>query len=174
MNAWSKKSNVLFQLAGREVGQVRIAREPGGHWSYLGTDLLLIQSDKPTLNLEGFSMSTPEAEFARVVRHLAGHALGFGHESLPQEVIARIDRPKAYAHFREAKGWDQHMEDETVLKPLNEHTSMFTSPSTASIMSYQLPGEVMQNGRAFLGGQDILDSDHHFAERVYPKSRYPY
>ena len=71
MNAWAKTANVQFtETAGK--GQVRIAREGGevgGYWSYLGTDILLIDKAKPTMNLEAFTMKTPESEFVRVVRH---------------------------------------------------------------------------------------------------------
>ena len=60
MNAWGQKANVKFaETSG--VGQVRIARleppeEEAGYWSYVGTDILEIDKDKPTMNLEGFTM----------------------------------------------------------------------------------------------------------------------
>ena len=58
---------------------MRIARidsgDQSGYWSYLGTDILSIAAGEPTMNLQEFSMDTPESEFHRVVRHETGHAL---------------------------------------------------------------------------------------------------
>src|SRR5205085_8576725 len=82
MNAWAKTANVRF-VQTKTDPQVRIAREggaDGGYWSYLGTDILQIDADQPTMNLEAFAMDTPESEFHRVVRHETGHTLGFPHE----------------------------------------------------------------------------------------------
>src|SRR5262249_43431971 len=74
MNAWAKTANVKFALTANAANaQVRIARveggPTGGYWSYLGTDILHIPKDEPTMNLEAFSMSTEESEYHRVVRH---------------------------------------------------------------------------------------------------------
>jgi hypothetical protein len=77
---------------------VRISRG-GGYWSYLGTDILLIPPSQQTMNLEGFTMNMPETEYRRVIRHEAGHTLGFPHEHMRKELIARIDREKAYDYF---------------------------------------------------------------------------
>lgn len=76
LNAWSETCGISF-VETRETGEVRISREGEGYWSYLGTDVLLIPRNRPTMNLERFSMSTPEQEYRRVVRHEAGHTLGF-------------------------------------------------------------------------------------------------
>src|SRR5687768_9523617 len=86
MNAWGEHANVQFSET-QGVGEVRIARldDPpnmAGYWSYLGTEILEIPEDQPTLNLEGFTMRKPESEFRRLVRHEAGHTLGFDHEHL--------------------------------------------------------------------------------------------
>ncbi|HYC90797.1 MAG TPA: hypothetical protein VEO54_16385 [Thermoanaerobaculia bacterium] len=54
LNAWSKTANVTFTET-RGTGKVRISRfdEPpdmAGYWSYLGTEILEIDSDQPTMN----------------------------------------------------------------------------------------------------------------------------
>jgi hypothetical protein len=73
MNAWNASCSINFVEAGRDA-MVRVARfdhpaELAGYWSYVGTQILGIEAGKPTLNLEGFTMRTQEAEFRRVVRH---------------------------------------------------------------------------------------------------------
>src|SRR5215475_15573217 len=107
MNAWGKTANVKFMQSSTSP-DVRIARvggAQGGYWSYLGTDVLSIPHAQQTMNLEAFTMSTPDSEFYRVVRHETGHTLGFPHEHMRSELVARIDPEKALAYFEETQGW---------------------------------------------------------------------
>lgn len=173
MNAWSKVIDISFALT-KGVGDVRISRGPGGYYSYLGTDIRLIPQDQQTMNLESFSMSTPDSEFYRVVRHETGHTLGFPHEHLRRELIARIDPQKAYPYFLQTQGWDKAMVDAQVLTPLDEK-SIRGTPTTDqdSIMCYQLPGSITFDGQDIRGGTDIDQSDYAFAASVYPKSGTP-
>ena len=122
MNAWGESANVVFAET-QGTGQVRIARldspaDMAGYWSYLGTEILEIDDDEPTLNLEGFTMRTSEAEFRRVVRHEAGHTLGFDHEHMRSDIVKRIDRAKAIAYFDRTEGWTREEVEEQVLTPL--------------------------------------------------------
>ena len=77
MNAWSAFANVKFTIASgpSSRAQVRITLRGQGYWSYLGTDVLQIPSNQPTMCLQGFSLNTPESEYRRVVRHETGHCL---------------------------------------------------------------------------------------------------
>lgn len=75
MNKWANSSNVKFTLVSLGSAQVRISRGPGGYWSYLGTQILNIPQSQPTMNLEQFSLATPESEYDRVVTHETGHCL---------------------------------------------------------------------------------------------------
>src|SRR5712672_3081054 len=49
MNAWAKTANVKF-VASNSDPKVRIARVKDGYWSYVGTDILTIPPDGPTMN----------------------------------------------------------------------------------------------------------------------------
>ncbi|MBH0779320.1 M12 family metallopeptidase [Nocardia bovistercoris] len=169
MNAWSSGANVKFGLSlGREA-EVRIARTPGdGYWSYLGTDILHIPIDQPTMNLDSFSMDTDEREYRRVVRHETGHTLGFPHEHLRREIVGRIHPDKAIRYFRDRSGWSEKTTRAQVLTPLEETALVATPTDTQSIMCYQLPGYIMRDGRAVPGGLDINDQDHHFVRNLYP------
>jgi hypothetical protein len=168
MNAWTKTGGISFaETTG--VGQVRISREPGGFWSYLGTDILLIPKSRQTMNLEGFTMTTAESEYKRVVRHEAGHTLGFPHEHMRKALVARIDPKKAYAFAAANYGWDKKMVDEQILKTLDEKTLMATPPDQTSIMCYQLPGSITFDGKPIIGGEDINASDYAFVGKIYPK-----
>lgn len=176
MNAWSKTANVRFvETAG--TGQVRIARldhptDMAGYWSYVGTEILGIEDDQPTLNLEGFTMRTPDAEFTRVVRHEAGHTLGFDHEHMRADLVRKIDRRKAIVYYDRHEGWTEAETIEQVLTPLARTSIMGTAESDPhSIMCYQIPAEITKDGKAIPGGIDITANDFAFAAKVYPIAR---
>ncbi len=169
LNAWNRMGGISFaETSG--VGVVRISRGGGGYYSYLGTDLLLIPKTRQTMNLQGFTMNTSEAEFKRVVRHEAGHTLAFPHEHMRRALVDRIDPKKAYAYFLRTQGWDKATVDAQVLTPLDERSLMSTPADQTSIMCYQLPASITRDGRPITGGNDINASDHAFCGRIYPQA----
>lgn len=168
MNAWSASANVAFSEAANG-GQVRIATTAGGgYWSYIGTDILSIAADQPTMNLDSFSMGTPESEYHRVVRHETGHTMGFIHEHMRQALVEQIDPAKAYEFYLETQGWSQTVVDQQVLTPIEESSLTGTTPPDPdSIMCYQIPGSITTNGQPILGGLDIDATDYAFAAKLY-------
>jgi Hemopexin/Astacin (Peptidase family M12A) len=169
MNSWGKWSNVQF-LETAVSPQVRIARLAGdGYWSYLGTDVNLISAEQPTMNLDSFTMNTPDSEFYRVVRHETGHTLGFPHEHMRSDIINRIDQNKAIAHFGQTQGWSKQEVIDQVLTPLDPGTLIATPQADVnSIMCYWLPASIMKDGVAVPGGNDINAQDATFAAQIYP------
>lgn len=124
------------------------------------------------MNLEGFTMNTPEREFTRVVCHEAGHTLGFPHEHMRKDLVARIDPQKAYEYFLQTQGWDKQTVDQQVLTPLDERSIIGTPADQTSIMCYQLPGSITYNGEPILGGVEINQTDFEFVGLIYPKAAY--
>ncbi|PAX07352.1 peptidase M12 [Sphingomonas lenta] len=172
MNAWN--IGVRFALT-NGVGQVRISRAGQGYWSYLGTDVLLIPQNRPTMNLQGFTMSISEAEFRRVVRHETGHTLGFPHEHLRRALIDRLDVAKTIAYFRDTYGWSEAQTRSNVLTPLEERSIMASAVTDQdSVMCYHLPGRITKNGQPIRGGPDISAIDRAFARRIYPTGFWPF
>jgi hypothetical protein len=170
MNAWSSRINASFVESDAEP-EVRIARtEGGGYWSYLGTDILSIPPDQPTLNLEAFTMETPEAEFHRVVRHETGHTLGCPHEHMRRELVDKIDPEKAIEYFGQTQGWTPEEVRHQVLTPLEQSSLLGTAHADPnSIMCYQIPGIITKDHQPIVGGLDIDELDYQFMARIYPK-----
>jgi hypothetical protein len=169
MNAWSTRLNVSFVESNIEA-KVRISRDREGYWSYLGTDILSIAAGQPTMNLQGFTMKTPESEFRRVVRHETGHTIGCPHEHMRGELVARIDRDKAIEYFGATQGWTPQEVEQQVLTPLEEKSLWGTGHADPdSIMCYQIPGSLTVDGAPIIGGTDIDASDYDFMAKVYPK-----
>jgi hypothetical protein len=169
MNAWTRTGGVSF-VETQGTGDVRISRGPGGYWSYLGTDVLLIPKNRQTMNLQGFTMNTSESEYRRVVSHEAGHTLGFPHEHMRKELVARIDPEKAYEYFLEEFRWDKDTVDQQVLTPLDQRSILGTPVDQTSIMCYQLPGSITRDGQPILGGLDINQTDYEFVGKIYRKA----
>lgn len=172
MNAWSKTANVQFTWTAQpNDAQVRILRgNMDGYWSYLGTDVLLIDKAEPTMNLQGFTMQTPESEFHRVVRHETGHTLGFPHEHMRGDLVALIDPDKAIAYFEATQGWSEEQVRQQVLTPIEDSSLLGTPRSDSnSIMCYQIPGALTKDGQPIPGGLDIDEIDYQFAATCYPK-----
>ncbi|MDB5010280.1 MAG: hypothetical protein JWQ06_1069, partial [Mucilaginibacter sp.] len=170
MNAWGSFANVQFAEVAQNA-QVRISRTAGdGYWSYLGTDILSIPANKPTMNLDSFSMNTPDSEFFRVVRHETGHTLGFPHEHMRSEIVNAIDREKAITYFMSTQGWSRDQVIAQVLTPLSQSALIATAHADPnSIMCYWLPAQIMKNGVAVPGGTNIDTQDGQFANQVYPR-----
>jgi hypothetical protein len=169
MNAWNKTANVKFVLSKTDP-QVRIARVADGYWSYLGIDILSIPAKEATMNLEGFTMNTPESEFRRVVRHETGHTLGCPHEHMRADLVDLIDPQKAIKFFGQTQGWDPAMVKAQVLTPLQKGSLLGTAASDQnSVMCYQIPGSITKNGKPILGGLDIDKTDYAFMSTIYPK-----
>jgi hypothetical protein len=168
MNAWKEFCNVEFSWS-QSQGEVRISRGGDGYWSYLGTDILHIPAGQPTMTLQGFVMATPESEYKRVVRHETGHTLGFPHEHMRKQIIAKLDVQKTIAYFLKYQGWDEQTTREQVLTSLNEASIMGTpNADETSIMCYQLPASITKDGKPIVGGDDINDADKAFAAKLYP------
>lgn len=174
MNAWGAYANIQF-VESNSSPEVRIARKSGnpdgGYWSYVGTDILNVPPNQPTMNLDSFSMNTPESEFHRVIRHESGHTLGFPHEHLRAEIINGIDREKAIAYFMATQGWSREKVISNVLTPISQSALISTANADPnSIMCYGLPGQIMKNGVAIPGGADIDGQDAQFSALIYPKT----
>src|SRR4051794_169621 len=175
MNAWAEYANVKFVPSATDP-KVRIARmegADGGYWSYVGTDILGIAANDPTMNLEAFTMQTPESEFHRVVRHETGHMLGFPHEHMRKALVDKIDRKKAIAYFMRTQGWTEEEVIAQVLTPIEESSLISTVADPKSIMCYQIPGELTKDGKPIVGGKDIDRSDAKFVGTIYPKRSKP-
>jgi hypothetical protein len=168
MNAWAQSCGMTFALTS-DTGDVRISREPGGYWSYLGTDVTLIPKDRQTMNLQGFTMETTEREYRRVVRHETGHTMGFPHEHMRRALVDRIDPEKAYEYFGRTQGWSRQMVDQQVLTALDGASIIGTEPDQDSIMCYQLPGSITKDGQPIHGAFDINATDGAFAATLYPQ-----
>ncbi len=175
MSMWDRWGDIRFrETADWRSADVRLATTPGdGHYAYLGTDMRLIPAGQKNLNLDSFSLSTPDSEYLRVVCHEAGHVLGCPHEQSRPEVLARLDRQKTYDFYRTRYGWSRATVDAQIFTPLDPNSIWATAPDETSIMCYQFPGQCTKNGQPIPGGMTINDLDGSLIAEKYPKDAAP-
>ena len=172
-NAWSEFANVKFVDAQTDA-MVRVSFGSGGYWSFLGTDILGIPKGEPTMNLERFTVNSPESEWKRVVKHEFGHTLGFPHEHMRAQLVAKLDPQKTIRYFRQTQGWSANEVRQQVLTPLSQSSIRGTPDADdTSIMCYQLPGSITTDGKPIRGGSDINALDAKFIATIYPKATLP-
>jgi hypothetical protein len=98
------------------------------------------------------------------------NSMGFPHEHMRRQIIAKLDPEKTYEYFRRTQGWDRQTVNQQVLTPLEEASIRGTiGADQDSIMCYQLPGQITIDGRPIRGGMDINEDDYSFCAKIYPK-----
>jgi hypothetical protein len=170
-NKWNQYANIQFRESA--TGEIRLTLSGDGYWSYLGPDILQIPAGEPTMSLQGFSLSTPDSEYDRVVPHEFGHSCGFPHEHERQEILSLLDVEKTVALFARLYNWDRQTVMEQVFDPLNPASIRASAPDTRSVMCYDFPASITKNGQAIPGGSGIDLLDGQFVATIYPKPTAP-
>lgn len=168
-NKWGQYGDIQFAESGQ--GEIRLSTGGGGYWSYLGTDILGVGG--PTMNLQGFSLGTPESEYDRVVVHEFGHSLGFPHEHARKKIIDLLDFEKTVQEFMRTQGWSRQTVIQQILTPISEATVTANSEDVHSIMCYSFSGRCTKSGEPIPGGKVITDHDAELVRKVYPKTDVP-
>jgi matrixin len=170
---WMQFANIAFDFVDGTAGDVRISFKERGYWSALGTDALVeayFPKNRPTMNFEGFSLSTPDEEYARVVLHEFGHALGCIHEHQNPAGGIQWNRDVVY---RELGGppnnWSRAQVDRNMFEAYDQNTTQFTAFDDKSIMLYAFPKRWTTNDMEFRTNRALSDVDKTFIATQYPK-----
>ena len=123
------------------------------------------------MNLDSFTMDTPESEFHRVVRHETGHTLGFPHEHMRGELVAKIDPDKAIAYFGGRRDGTRAEVRAQVLTPIEERLAAGErrTPTRRRSCATRSPGPSRRTASRSSAALDIDRSDQAFVGTVYPK-----
>lgn len=165
-NKWGLYGDIKFQESAQ--GEVRVAFDDEGYYSYLGTDILSVRGK--TMNLQGFDRNNlPDSEWDRVVVHEFGHTLGMPHEHERPEIIDLLDREKTIQYFMRTQGWSRQDVIAQIFSPPAPGSIMASAVADVrSIMCYSFPGSITKSGQPIPGGNVLDDIDKEFVNRIYP------
>lgn len=166
---WEQFANMRFQFVATGHAHIRIAFLAGqGSWSYIGTQSLIYSDQQlPTMNYGWLKKTTPDDEYARVVLHEFGHALGCIHEHQHPEHGIPWDYEKAYAYYSR-QGWTRERVDQQVFQRYNINHTRASQFDPESIMLYPIPAEVTTNNFSVGWNRTLSAQDKAFIEQLYP------
>jgi hypothetical protein len=171
---WLDHANLEFEFGDDPDAEIRISFTRRGYWSALGTDALVEQyfpRTEPTMNFGGFSMSTPDEEYARVVLHEFGHALGCIHEHSSPAGGIKWNRDVVYRDLGgPPNNWDRATVDRNVFAVYDKTITQFTAFDPESIMLYSFPREWTLDGMTFSTNRELSETDKQFIASRYPAS----
>jgi hypothetical protein len=156
-------------------GDVRVSFMKGqGCWSALGTDALLVDAEKPTMNF-GWLDDPPEDGSAccyGVVKHEMGHCLGaFLHEHQNPELPFEWDEQTV---FRDLGGAPNNWDEATVKTNMFERYSHAEIRGTEydqdSIMLYFFPAKWTRQRLRVKPNQNLSTQDKYFLRLTYPQT----
>lgn len=176
MKRWTAEANLKFATTqDRLASDVRVTFEPGGSWSYVGTDCLGIPEDEPTMQL-GWLLDSPddEEEWRRVCVHECGHMIGFGHEQAHPQGEIDWNKPVVYEWYAGPSNfWSQAEVDAQVFRKYSGFpVTNFSAYDQLSIMHYAIPAQFVLDPNDVVGwNTNRSPTDKRYAALWYQKAR---
>ncbi|KAK4182445.1 hypothetical protein QBC35DRAFT_172305 [Podospora australis] len=168
---WTEHANITFKWVDSGDADLRVnVNGDGSSWSYLGTDNLVVKAPTYpyTMNYGWLTDSTPEHEYARVIIHEFGHALGCIHEHQSPAANIPWNEQAVIEYYRRTNGWDEAKTRANVMKRESAPTQ-FSAFDTSSIMIYAVPAELTIGGYSVPWSTKLSETDKSFIATAYPR-----
>jgi len=169
---WSRHANITLEFDDDPDAEIRISFQNQGSWSYLGTDALVIPPSQPTMNFGWLTRATADDEYARVVTHEFGHALGCIHEHQNPATDIPWDKEAVYRFYQGPPNyWSREQVDINLFTRYDAETTQFSEFDPASIMLYPIPNELTEGDFKVGWNKTLSPRDQEFIGALYPGAR---
>lgn len=168
---WETYANLTLDFGNHSSPNIRIAFTPGGSWSYLGTDCLVIAQGEATMNYGWLTDSSSDDEISRVVLHEFGHALAAIHEHQSPAANIPWDKPAVYAYYgAPPNNWSKEDVDRNIFTRYSTTVTNTSAFDPESIMLYAIP-DSLTIGDFQVGWNRVLSAtDKSFIGTMYPRT----
>lgn len=167
---WSEHANIQFEFTDDPEAEIRISFAQAGSWSYLGTDALVIPRSQPTMNFGWLTRATPNEEYARVVIHEFGHALGCIHEHQNPASEIPWNKEAVYDFYQGPPNfWAREQVDINLFTRYAEDITQFSDFDPDSIMLYPIPNQFTRGDFEVGWNHALSDTDKHYVGVLYPQ-----
>ncbi|KAK7026058.1 hypothetical protein VNI00_015786 [Paramarasmius palmivorus] len=172
IQTWSKYANVRFQFEGEmKNSNIRIGFEKKGWWSAIGIDADSHFKDCASMNLELPDDETLSAEYAGLILHEFGHALGMLHEhqSPARGQCIHLKELEVYNYYRPLLNFKDTLVKSQVIDVYNDRdVSNFSNFDMHSIMMYAMPARLNKEGIDIPMNVNLSEMDKAFIMLNYP------
>lgn len=166
---WSKYANLRFAFGNDASAEIRISFKQPGSWSYIGTDALSIPRDQPTMNFGWLTKTTPAEEYARVVIHEFGHAVGCIHEHQNPATDVPWHKEAVYAYYAgPPNNWSKEQVDTNLFTRYSATLTQFSAFDRDSIMLYPIPNDFTIGDFEVGWNRALSPTDKQFVATLYP------
>lgn len=171
-NQWAPHTGITFRSI-KTDGDIRISfDEKSGSWSYIGTDALLIDKDKPTMNYSWVSDQTPEEEVKKIVLHEFGHVLGLPHEQQRSDKKINWKRQNVYLYYSSYPNyWTSQQVDAYILNSVRNTQMIYDPNDLKSIMQYPISTALTNETGISKTNSNLSANDKELISFVYPTSK---
>lgn len=166
---WTKHANLHLAFGNDPNAEIRISFRLPGSWSYIGTDSLTIPRHQPTMNFGWLTPDTPDDEYARVVTHEFGHAIGCIHEHQNPSTNIPWNKEAVYDYYGgPPNNWTKEQVDINLFTRYSADLTQFSAFDRESIMLYPIPNAFTE-GDFEVGWNRILSAtDKRYIAKLYP------
>lgn len=166
---WTKYANIHFTFGNDPNAEIRISFRQPGSWSYLGTDALTIPKHQPTMNFGWLTLDTPAEEYARVVTHEFGHAIGCIHEHQNPSTDIPWNKAAVYDYYGgPPNNWTKEQVDINLFTRYSADITQFSAFDPQSIMLYPIPNAFTEGDFEVGWNRTLSATDKRYIATLYP------